>query len=121
MDSQPGSIGQVVINLINNAYLHAFENRDDGVLTIEAKLIDDKVLLSFIDNGAGIPSQHLSKIYEPFFSTKIGKGGTGLGMAIVHNLVTKTLGGSIKIQSTMGEGSRFDIQLPKNIPFKKTI
>ncbi len=121
MDSQPGSIGQVVINMINNAYLHAFEGRDDGVLTIEANLIDDKVMISFIDNGAGIPSQHLSKIYEPFFSTKIGKGGTGLGMAIVHNLVTKTLGGSIKIQSTVGEGSRFDIQLPKNIPFKKTV
>lgn len=121
MDSQPGSIGQVVINLINNAYLHAFENCEDGVLTIEAKLMGEKVLLTISDNGAGIPEEHLSKIYEPFFSTKIGKGGTGLGMAIVHNLVTKTLGGTIKIQSAVGVGTEFEIRLPLSIPFKKTL
>ncbi len=121
MDSQPGSLGQVVINLINNAYLHAFENRTDGVLTIEARLLDDKVQLNFSDNGVGIPQEHLSKIFEPFFSTKIGQGGTGLGMAIVRNLVTKTLGGSIKIHSTVGVGTQFEIRLPLVIPFVKTL
>jgi len=121
MDSQPGSLGQVVINLINNAYLHAFENRPDGVLTIDAKLLGDKVQLTFSDNGVGIPHEHLSKIFEPFFSTKIGQGGTGLGMAIVRNLVTKTLGGSIKIDSTVGVGTQFEIRLPLVIPFIKTL
>ena len=81
----------------------------------------EKVLLTISDNGAGIPEENLSKIYEPFFSTKIGKGGTGLGMAIVHNLVTKTLGGTIKIQSTVGVGTQFEIRLPLSIPFKKTL
>ena len=121
MDSQPGSIGQIVINLINNAYLHAFENRTDGVLTIEAKKIDDKVLLTVSDNGSGMSREQLDKIFEPFFSTKIGKGGTGLGMAIVKNLVTKSLKGTIKIQSTPGVGTRHEIELPLTLPDKLTL
>ncbi|MET3106328.1 signal transduction histidine kinase [Oxalobacteraceae bacterium GrIS 2.11] len=121
MDSRPGALGQVVINLINNAFLHAFEDRNDGVLGIEGNIEGGEVQLRFRDNGVGIPQEHLSKIYEPFFSTKIGEGGSGLGMAIVHNLVTKTLGGSIKIHSTVGNGSEFVIRLPLVIPFKKTL
>jgi len=121
MDSRPGALGQVVINLINNAFLHAFEDRDDGVLRIEGKIDGDEVHLLFKDNGVGIPQEHLSKIYEPFFSTKIGEGGSGLGMAIVHNLVTKTLGGSIKIHSLVGTGTEFVLRLPLVIPFKKTL
>jgi len=121
MDSQPGSIGQIIINLINNAYLHAFENRTDGVLTIEAREIDDKVLLTVSDNGSGMSREQLDKIFEPFFSTKIGKGGTGLGMAIVKNLVTKSLKGTIKIQSTPGVGTRHEIELPLVLPAKLTL
>ena len=56
------------------------------------------------------------KLFEPFFSTKIGKGGTGLGMAIVRNLVTKTLGGRISVVSKVGEGTRVDIVLPRVLP-----
>jgi len=119
MDSQPGSLGQIVINLINNAYLHAFENRSSGLLKIEAQLIGQTVRLSFIDDGEGIPEENLLKLFEPFFSTKIGHGGTGLGMAIVHNVVTKMLGGSIKVDSAVGAGTRFDITLPLIMPEKK--
>ena len=113
MDSQPGPLGQVVINLINNAYLHAFEGRNDGVLTIHAEESDGQVSLRVTDNGTGIPEENLAKLFQPFFSTKIGKGGTGLGMSIVENLVCKTLGGEIAVQSTVGEGTQFDIRLPK--------
>ena len=60
-----------------------------------------------------------SRCFEPFFSTKIGRGGTGLGMAIVHNVVTKTLGGSIRVDSALGIGTRFDITLPLVMPDKK--
>lgn len=116
MDSQPGSVGQIVINLINNAYLHAFENRSDGVFTIKASRQDDAVNLSFCDNGVGIPEENIAKLFEPYFSTKIGKGGTGLGMAIVKNLVTKNLGGTIAVQSKPGQGSCFNISLPLRIP-----
>ncbi|MBK7002522.1 MAG: PAS domain-containing sensor histidine kinase [Rhodoferax sp.] len=113
MDSQPGALGQVVINLINNAYLHAFEHRSDGVLTIRGEADDDRVSLIFCDNGCGMPSETLERIFQPFFSTKLGKGGTGLGMAIVKNLANKTLGGDLQVTSTLGEGTRIDIQLPR--------
>lgn len=116
MDSQPGALGQVIINLVNNAYLHAFEGRVDGVLTISAQLDADSVALTVADNGVGMPAELLDKLFEPFFSTKIGKGGTGLGMAIVQNLVTKALGGRIKVVSTAGKGTRFEIVLPKAMP-----
>lgn len=116
MDSQPGPLGQIVINLINNAYLHAFEGRSDGVLTIRAGVDGDQVRLQFEDNGVGIPEANLAKLFEPFFSTKIGKGGTGLGMAIVANLVQKTLGGVITVRSTVGHGTCFDIRLPVQLP-----
>lgn len=113
MDSQPGPVGQIVINMVNNAYLHAFENRTDGLLTISARCEDDRVKISFVDNGVGMSTEQMEKLFEPFFSTKIGKGGTGLGMAIVRNLVTKTLGGSISVESDLGKGTRFNVELPR--------
>ena len=116
MDSQPGPLGQIVINLINNAYLHAFEGRSNGQLTIRAETVGAQVKLQFEDNGVGIPEENLAKLFEPFFSTKIGKGGTGLGMAIVANLVQKNLGGEMAVQSTPGVGTRFDISIPLVLP-----
>lgn len=116
MDSQPGPLGQIVINLVNNAYLHAFEGRTDGVLRIAAQEDGDWVRLSFADNGVGMAPGHLAQLFQHFFSTKIGRGGTGLGMAIVHNLVTKTLGGTIAVVSNLGQGTRFDVRLPRSLP-----
>jgi signal transduction histidine kinase len=116
MDSQPGPLGQVVINLINNAYLHAFEGRTSGRLTISATLHDDLVEMLFCDDGLGIAPENLDKLFLPFFSTKIGQGGTGLGMAIVQNLVTQTLFGRIDVQSTLGKGCCFELTLPRVLP-----
>jgi len=116
MDSLPGPLGQVVINLVNNAYLHAFEGRSNGMLTIGAHLEGDQVRMRVADNGVGMDADHLAKLFVPFFSTKIGRGGTGLGMAIVHNLVTKTLGGSVTVASTPSQGTQFDLVLPRTLP-----
>lgn len=112
MDSYPGALGQVVINLVNNAYLHAFEGIERGVLSIRGEQQGDTVRLSISDNGVGIPAQHLPRLFQPFFSTKIGRGGTGLGMTIVDNLVKTKLGGNLAVSSTVGVGTRFDIELP---------
>lgn len=112
MDSQPGALGRVLINLVNNAYLHAFEGRTDGVLTISAKSDAQSVTLVVADNGIGMAPELLGKVFDPFFSTKIGKGGTGLGMAIVQNLVTKALGGRISMTSTVGQGTQVEMVLP---------
>jgi len=116
MDSLPGALGQVIINLVNNAWLHAFEGRDNGVLTITAQRAGEQIELHVADNGIGISPEHLEVLFRPFFSTKIGQGGTGLGTAIVHNLVVKTLGGEIAVESTLGQGTTFKLSLPQNLP-----
>lgn len=120
MDSLPGPLGQVLINLINNAYMHAFEGRaDGGLLTISANVQGESVLLRVADNGVGIADSVLQHLFEPFFSTKIGRGGTGLGMSIVDSIVRKALGGAITVQSVPGQGTVFDITLPLCLPQAK--
>nr|WP_295772847.1 PAS-domain containing protein [Rhodoferax sp.] len=115
-DSFPGAVGQVLINLINNAYLHAFEGRTDGTVRIAAKAQFGCVDLQVSDDGVGMSQALLAQFFQPFFSTKIGRGGTGLGMTIVENLVKKTLGGSLAVESTPGRGSTFLIRLPLRAP-----
>jgi PAS domain S-box-containing protein len=116
MDSYPGPLGQVVINLVNNAYLHAFDGMAQGTFTIHAQADAHTATLTFADNGKGIAADTLARMFEPFFSTKIGRGGTGLGMSIVENLVTKTLGGQLKVQSTLGVGTTIVVTLPRQAP-----
>ena len=115
-DSFPGALGQVLINLINNAYLHAFEGRTDGTLRIAAQARYGRVELQVLDDGIGMSQALLAQFFQPFFSTKIGRGGTGLGMTIVENLVKKTLGGTLAVESTLGQGSTFRIRLPLRAP-----
>lgn len=86
------------------------------MLPIRARQQGGQVEMSFVDNGVGMAPDHLAKLFVPFFSTMIGKGGTGPGMAIVCNLVGKTLGGRITVASTLGEGTRFDMVLPCVLP-----
>jgi signal transduction histidine kinase len=116
LDSYPGPLGQIVMNLVNNAMLHAFQGRDHGVLTITGTVDDDRVVLTFRDDGCGIAPENLPRIFDPFFTTRLGQGGSGLGMSIVHNLVYSVLGGSILVQSEPGCGTRFIIELPLTAP-----
>lgn len=116
MDSYPGALGQVVINLVNNAYSHAFEGRTGGCVRIEARARGGWVDMLVSDDGVGMSPALLAHMFEPFFSTKIGRGGTGLGMSIVENLVKKILGGVLSIESAVGVGSRFLISLPQQAP-----
>jgi signal transduction histidine kinase len=64
------------------------------------------------DDGCGIPPENLRRVFDPFFTTRMGKGGSGLGLNIVHTLVTGVLGGRIEVRSEPGSGTRFDITLP---------
>ncbi len=116
MDSFPGPLGQVLINLINNAYLHAFEGRGDGVLSIGAQQQGDRAVVRLADNGVGMAPDVLAHLFDPFFSTKVGRGGTGLGMAIVDRLVRKTLGGTVQVESSVGQGTTFELSLPLVAP-----
>lgn len=115
MNSYPGPFGQVLINLINNALTHAFEGRTDGEIVVGARaLAPDSVEVTVRDNGNGIAPEHMGRIYDPFFTTKLGKGGSGLGLNIVYNIVYGLLRGRIEVDSTLGQGTRFVLTLPLN-------
>ncbi|MBJ7313517.1 sensor histidine kinase [Rugamonas sp. CCM 8940] len=117
MDSFPGPLGQVVTNLINNAIVHAYENRTEGVVAISAQLSSfGWVNMVIQDDGAGIRPDDLRHIFDPFFTTKLGVGGSGLGLHIVHNIVTEVLGGNIQVDSVVGKGSKFILTLPMLAP-----
>jgi PAS domain S-box-containing protein len=118
MDGYPGPIGQIITNLVGNAMLHAFEGRRDGLVTISTVLNPDgSAELCCRDNGCGMDADIRRRIFDPFFTTKFGQGGSGLGMHIVYNLVTRVLGGRIVIESQPGMGSCFRITLPVVAPY----
>jgi len=109
---EPGALAQVLTNLIMNSLKHGFEDAKSGNIDIKVNHIDDSVLVIYKDSGKGISYEHLQQIYEPFFTTKRGQGGSGLGMHLVYNLVTQSLKGSIKCDSTLGQGTQFTISFP---------
>ncbi len=113
MDSYPGPIGQLLSNLFTNALIHGFQDSGKGVITIEARRVDpDRVELLFADNGVGMNAEQKRHLYDPFYTTRMGCGGSGLGMHIVYNLVTTVLGGRISVDSAPGEGTRIIINMP---------
>ncbi|HEY0843958.1 MAG TPA: PAS domain S-box protein [Noviherbaspirillum sp.] len=117
MDSYPGPLGQVITNLLNNALLHGFEDRQHGTVTITAEpATDGWIELAVKDNGVGIPTANIGRIFDPFFTTKLGAGGSGLGLNITHNIVTGILGGRIRVQSQQGAGTSFVLTLPLVAP-----
>lgn len=117
MDSFPGPLGQVVMNLVTNAVNHAFDGRAAGVIRVSAVRQSDSVVrVTIEDNGVGIPTEHLGQIFDPFFTTKLGSGGSGLGLSISHRITSKVLGGSITVHSVVGSGTRFDLVLPIKAP-----
>jgi len=117
MDSFPGPLEQTLINLVNNALLHAFEDRDHGSISLFGKAIErDFIRLSVSDDGCGVSPADLRRIFDPFFTTKLGKGGSGLGLHIVRNIVEDVLGGQIKAESEPGKGLIITIDLPRNAP-----
>ena len=121
MDSYPGPLEQVLTNLIGNSVLHGFAGIDAGVICIRAARRDpDRVQLDYADDGVGIPAPILHRVFEPFFTTQLGKGGSGLGLYIVYNLVTGVLGGTIQGFSDAGKGVRFALTLPRTAPDRST-
>jgi PAS domain S-box-containing protein len=121
LDSYPGPLGQVLMNLINNAVVHAFEPNSAGQILIKAwSGARGNVLVEVADNGRGIPAEHGPRLFDPFFTTRMGQGGSGLGLHIVHNLVTGPLGGTIDVSSTPREGACFRLDLPLGAPTHKT-
>lgn len=116
LDSFPGPLGQVLINLINNAIVHAFEGREGGEIALHAQASAAGLCIEVRDDGRGIPPEHQKKLFDPFFTTRMGQGGSGLGLHIVYSLVNGLLGGRIEVHSSAGAGSRFELHLPLSAP-----
>ena len=113
--SAPGALSQVFTNLVMNSLKHGVEGIEQGTMTIDVHRGTSGVEIVYSDDGVGMTSEVVQKIYDPFFTTKRGMGGSGLGMNIVYNLVTRTLGGEIRCESSPGKGAKFYINLPWEI------
>lgn len=95
LTSYPGALAQVLTNLVSNAIAHAYDRGTAGTIALTAVPDGANVALTVSDNGRGIEPENMSRIYDPFFTTKRGAGGSGLGLHIVFNIVTETLNGHI--------------------------
>lgn len=117
LETYPGYLEQTCDNLIANAIVHGFNGRPPGTIRLTAHRPNDAcVVLTVSDDGNGIAARHLNHIFDPFFTTKLGQGGSGLGLHIVHTLVTGILGGKIEVSSEPGAGTQFRLELPLVAP-----
>ena len=114
----PQDMGRVLLNLLNNAFYAVNDKKKltDGSyepsVFIQTKKLTDKVEIVVKDNGSGIPPNILDKIFQPFFTTKPTGQGTGLGLSLAYDIITKEHNGTIKVESKQNEGTTFIIQLP---------
>jgi len=110
-----GELNQVFLNLIVNA-AHAIKDSgkdvDTGQITIRATQEGEQAVICVRDNGCGVPAENLSKLYDPFFTTKEVGRGTGQGLAISHSIVVDKHGGEISVASEVGVGTQFTVRLP---------
>jgi signal transduction histidine kinase len=111
-------IGRVILNLITNAFYAVMEKKKlqpegyEPTVTVSTKKIDNKIIVNVKDNGTGIPQKALDKIFQPFFTTKPTGQGTGLGLSLSYDIVTKGHGGELKVETKEGEYTMFSVILP---------
>jgi DNA-binding response OmpR family regulator len=120
MDSFPGALDQVIGQLVLNALLHGFRDGRAGVVKVRAAVAEGRLHLSVCDNGAGIAQADLGRVFDPFFTTRLGQGSSGLGLHIVHNLAGNVLGGTISAASGDGE-TCFTLVCPCSAPALKQL
>ena len=113
----PQDLGRVVLNLINNAFYSVREKSKTNpdfipLVTLETKNLGDKVEIRVKDNGNGIQKNILNKIFQPFFTTKPTGQGTGLGLSLSYDIITKEHHGTLRVESDEGIGTEFIINLP---------
>jgi signal transduction histidine kinase len=119
-EGYPASMTQVILNLLSNIERYAYDS-SGGKIVISLDAPDEKCFrLVVCDEGKGIPPENLPHIFDPFFTTGRSKGGTGLGMAIVYNLVTGMFGGTIGLESELGKGTSVMIEFPRHAPARTT-
>jgi signal transduction histidine kinase len=119
MNSYPGPYGQVLTNLFLNSAVHAFPAGARGSVHIAARASGkDNVEVLFSDGGCGMSPEVKRKVFDPFFTTRRDQGSTGLGLHIVHNIVTNRLGGRINLETKPGAGTKIQIIVPREAPLE---
>ncbi|MTJ02219.1 ATP-binding protein [Idiomarina piscisalsi] len=114
--AKAGPLNQILMNLIINSMVHAFEGREKGQIDIRFQLVNENELeIIYTDNGHGVDADISRKIFDPFVTTKRGSGGSGLGLHLVYNLVTQVLGGNIHFFSEENNGVEFIIRFPVTV------
>ena len=116
MTSYAGLLAQVLSNLLDNARVHAFEHVNEPRITVEVTANGSQVAIVVTDNGAGIPTELHTRIFEPMFTAHLGRGGVGLGLSVTQNIVVRHLGGKIGVQSALVSGACFVIHVPLVAP-----
>lgn len=117
--SYPGAWSQILTNFIINSLRHGFSKRDQGTMRIEVFLEGQDIVMVYSDNGRGIDAAHQKHVFDPFYTTSRGDGGSGLGLSIVYNLVTGLLKGKISLESEVEKGVKFVITMPLNDDSKR--
>ena len=115
IDTLPGVLAQVVTNAVKNAVDHGLRERENGRIVISAGPSEGGISLAIADDGRGIEASDMDRVFDPFFTTARTRGGTGLGLHIVHNLVVNRLQGRIELHSRVGEGTRLVLWLPERL------
>jgi ligand-binding sensor domain-containing protein/signal transduction histidine kinase len=112
----PGAIYQIVVNLVMNSLTHAWDEGAVGQIRIAAKSVGTDIVLTYVDDGRGMTEETRRRAFEPFYTTRRGQGGSGLGLHIVWNLATGRLHGAINCDSAPGLGVRFELRFPVEQP-----
>jgi len=112
----PQDIGRVILNVLTNAFYAANERKKqfsnyESVVSVSTKKMDTAIQINIADNGNGIPQNIIDKIFQPFFTTKSTGQGTGLGLSLSYDIITKGHGGELRVETKEGEGTIFIIQL----------
>lgn len=108
----PGAISQILTNLVLNSLIHGFAENDRGTIGIAAESRPGETVITYRDDGCGMAPEIAAHVFEPFFTTRRGQGGSGLGLYLVYSLVTQTLEGRIACATLPGEGVAFTIHIP---------
>lgn len=106
-----GIFSQIVTNLVMNSLMHGIE--DKGTIKLNANYHEKALVFSCEDDGVGINEAFIDKIFDPFYTTKMGSGGSGLGLSIIHNLVIHNLKGEITCTSRVNKGTKITVNIPK--------
>lgn len=112
LNSYPGAFSQIVTNLVTNSLLHGFDGTKGGKIVFDVRRKADGIEMKYADQGRGILPADLPKVFDPFFTTRRGKGGTGLGLHIIYNIIHHKIGGTIRCESPPGKGAVFTIDFP---------